>query len=197
MTAAAATPPDRDLDLDEGAGTQLVARGIVDLRGHRDHPVARVGGRSDQADARRIALLRPLAQPEARQHAGAERRRLVLGNAKAQQQRIAPHQGGDLGAGRDVLAGLDGAGLDHAGDRGAHDGVALVELGQGEGGLRLLDLGRRRGDPRPPGVDLLGAHQIRVLDVHRLATLESVLRLVRGGLGLGERGAGRPRSRAE
>ncbi len=49
---------------------------------------------------------------------------------------------------------------------------------------------RRRGDPRPPGVDLFGAHQIRVLHVHRLAALESVLRLVRGRLRLGERRPG-------
>ena len=144
MTGAAAAPPTGTSTSANAPGRSSPRAGSSTSRGHRHHPVARVGGaRRPGGCAPSSSARGPSRTVKRASMPGASGVASCSRHPEAQQQRIAAHQRGEHGAGLDVLAGLDGAGLDDPGHRGAHEGVAQVELGQREGGARLRRSRRR------------------------------------------------------
>src|SRR5687767_4481035 len=121
-----AAPAHRDGDLGEGAGAQLAALRIVDARRGLHHTRGPRGLDGDMGDLGAVAVI-AAADGESGALPGRDRRRLLLGDLEAQQQRLAAHQSGDHRARLHVLAGLRGAGLDQPGHGGAHEGVARSE----------------------------------------------------------------------
>ena len=137
--------------------------------------VVGIGRRGDEDDLRRVRA-RALAQREVRRHPGLEPRRVGLGDAEAQEQRVALQQRRQDRARLQVLPGLHGARLDDARERRAHVRVAQVELRDAQRLLRGGDVGLRGRDARRVLLDLFAGDEARVRRDGSLAARELGLR---------------------